>query len=80
MGIPVISPMLIHFSGLKSDRRKLGIVTRDRDEVLKAINFIFSNYIFYKNTRRIAKENYTWDKILSQNIKVYDILNKRYYE
>jgi len=37
MNQPVVSPMLLHFAGTERERKKLGIITKNREDVLKAI-------------------------------------------
>lgn len=71
---PVISPMLIHFSGNKSERKKLGIIPHNLEEVVEGVEYILSNPEEFAETRNIVKKYYSWDYIISKNSKVYDTI------
>jgi len=77
---PVVSAALIHFSGNLEERRKLGFVTKNKEEALEALEFIFANPDNYRNTREIIRKYYNWETIVSKNCKVYNQLLNQYYE
>jgi len=80
MNQPVVTPMLIHFAGTEEERKKLGFMANDREDVLKAVEYIFDHLEKYNNTRPVMKKYYNWERIINNNIKVYEELFRRYYE
>jgi len=79
MNRPVVSPMLIHFAGTEKERKKLGIITKTRDDVLKAVEYILEHPAEFENSREIMKKYYNWEAIIENNVRVYDELCKKYY-
>ncbi len=77
--IPVVSPLLIHFLGNVEEQKKLGLKTKNKDDVLKAIKFILNNYNYFNKTRSIVKKYYNWNSILKRNTDVYDRYYNKYY-
>ena len=79
MNQPVICPGLINFLGPKSEIKKLGFTANSRKEIVDAVCYILDNPEKYKNTRAIVKKYYNWDRIVSENTKVYERLFEKYY-
>jgi len=79
MNQPVISPMLIHFKGHPEERKKLGFIAQELDEVVRASEYIFTHPTEFEDTRGIVKEYYSWERVLESNLEVYDRLFEGYY-
>jgi len=79
MNRPVVSPMLIHFTGTPEERRKLGLVTRSREDALKAVKYVLDHPGEFRGTRSLMKKYYSWERILKNNLDVYDRLFEDYY-
>ena len=60
------------------ENEKKGI-TKNRIEVLEAVKRIFANPDFYGSTRNIMKKYYSWDRIISYNLAIYNKLLNKYY-
>ena len=68
--------MLIHFSGTNSERKKLGFITHNLEEVIGAVEHILSDSEKFTETRNLMKKYYSWDAIISNNSKVYNAIFK----
>jgi len=75
---PVIGGSLENFP--KECRELVGFAVSDRAEMLNAILKIIDNNIAFNNLREIAIEHYSWENIIENTSKDYEILINEYFK
>ena len=76
-GVPAVATALKHFP--TDERRKVGKIPKDEEDVVKCISGIFEDPSTYKDCREVAKKYYSWNVIINNTIEIYDELFDKYY-
>jgi len=76
-GVPVVSTTLKYFP--KNELHKVGKIPRDENDVERCVSEILENPSDYSNCRNVAKNVFSWEKIIKNTVHIYDKLFKEYY-
>jgi glycosyltransferase involved in cell wall biosynthesis len=75
---PIIGGSLENFP--QECRESVGLAVSDKEELKRAIITVLDNKIVFNDLRKIAIENYSWEKIITDTAKDYKNLCEIYYE
>ena len=75
---PIIGGSLENFP--QEFQQSVGLTVSDKDEMKNAILCILDNKISFTDLRKIALENYSWEKIIYNTSSDYDDLANKYYK
>ena len=75
--IPVVTKQLIHFP--TDEWSKVGLIPKDKNDVVNCISQIFENPSAYANCREVARKYYDLAGIMNRTIMIYDNLFEQYY-
>ena len=80
LNTPIVSSLIVNFASLCfKEKGRIGLMPESKEDIARCISTIFEWPEKYTNTRDIVKKYYSWDKVIRENIKVYQKLFERYY-
>lgn len=77
--VPVISPNLIHFPGTPEERERIGLIPKDKDDVVNCIRTILDNPQKFARCREISRKYFDINKTTDVILNKYKELFSKYY-
>ena len=75
-GTPVVSPILKEFPS--NELYKIGKIPKDENDVVRCISDVLDNPSNYSNCREVAKNIFSWERIIGNTIEQYENLFRKY--
>lgn len=77
--VPVVSPNLIHFPGTPAEREGVGLIPKDKDDVVDCIRTILDNPQKFARCREISRKYFDINKTIDLILNKYKELFSKYY-